>query len=355
MQRIFISYRRDDSAADMTDRVYEHLVRRWQRGVFMDIDSLKAGDLFANTIEENLQNCAVMLVMIGHYWASLTDEQGARRIDNPGDYPRMEVAAALKRGIRVIPVLVGNTPLPKREELPSEIAGLVDRQVLRLSREDFDADIERLMSSVAQDLPRKTWTETPLQALAVAVVLFLFGILAYFKLGHSLLPQKSRTEVSSSSIKNSKSALPSNDGKYRFGSAQQTDTGAAPQSSGSSSAKVLNISGKWGTALIQNVYSAGERATILFDFTQSGDTVMGTVTETTNEARNTTGILDGKIHDTVVSFYTKGETAWESGNTISYKEMYIGVLQKAGREIAFRRFNDVPSGGEVERFVASPK
>jgi hypothetical protein len=48
---------------------------------------------------------------------------------------------------------------------------------------------------------------------------------------------------------------------------------------------------------------------------------MGTVTETTNEARNTTGILDGKIHDTVVSFYTKGETAWESGNTISYKEM----------------------------------
>jgi hypothetical protein len=151
MQRIFISYRRDDSAADMTDRVYEHLVRRWQRRVFMDIDSLKAGDLFANTIEENLQNCAVMLVMIGHYWASLTDEQGARRIDNPGDYPRMEVAAALKRGIRVIPVLVGNTPLPKREELPSDIAGLVDRQVLRLSREDFDADIERLMSSVAQD------------------------------------------------------------------------------------------------------------------------------------------------------------------------------------------------------------
>ena len=82
---------------------------------------------------------------------------------------------------------------------------------------------------------------------------------------------------------------------------------------------------------------------------------MGTVTETTDEARNTTGILDGKIHHTVVSFYTKGETAWESGNTISYKEMYIGVLQKAGRKIAFRRFNDVPSGGEVERFVASPK
>jgi hypothetical protein len=233
----------------------------------------------------------------------------------------MEVAAALKRGIRVIPVLVGNTPLPKREELPSDIAGLVDRQVLRLSREDFDADMERLMSSVVPDLPRKTWTGMPLQALAVAAVLLLFGILAYFKLGHSLLPQKSRTEVSSSS------------------------------------AKVLNISGKWGTALIQNVYSPDERSTIVFDFTQSGDTVMGTVTETADGAKtvDTKGIVDGKIRDTVVSFYTKGETTWDSGNTIPYKKMYTGVLQKAGREIAFQRFNDVPSGGEVERFVATPK
>jgi TIR domain-containing protein len=354
MQGIFISYRRADSAADMTDRVYEHLVRRWQGCVFMDIDSLKAGDLFAKAIEQSLQNCAVMLVMIGHYWASLTDEQGARRIDNPGDYPRMEVAAALKRGIRVIPVLVGNTPLPKREELPRDIAGLLDRQVLRLSREEFDADMERLISSVAQELPRKTWTEMPLQTLAVAVVLLLFGILAYFTLGHRLFPQKSPTKDSSSSKNVAESAVPSIDRKHRVDTPQTIDAGTAPQGSIPSTG-VLNISGKWRTARIQNVYSPDEASTIVFEFTQSGDTVMGTVTETTDEVRNTTGIVDGKIRDTVVSFYTNGETTWESGNTIPYKEMYIGVLQKAGREIAFRRFDDVPSGGEVERFVASPK
>ena len=56
MSRIFISYRRDDTAADMTDRLYERLVRRWGRRVFMDIDSLVGGDLFAKAIEENLQN-----------------------------------------------------------------------------------------------------------------------------------------------------------------------------------------------------------------------------------------------------------------------------------------------------------
>ncbi len=320
MRRIFISYRRDDSAADMTDRVYEHLARRWPGRVFMDIDSLKAGDLFANKIDENLQNCVAMLVIMGHYWASLTDEQRARRIDNPGDYPRMEVAAALKRGIRVIPVLVGNTPLPKREELPSEIAGLVDRQVLRLSREDFDADMKRLMSSVARDLPRMTWTEVWWKALAVAVVLLLSGVLSYIKFGHSLFSHKSNAETSSSS------------------------------------AEVLNISGKWGTPLIQNAYSPTERSTIAFEFTQSGDTVVGSVTEMADEAKtvSTRGIVDGKIRDNVLSFYTKGET-WDSDNTIPYKETYTGVLRKAGREIDFQRFNDVPSGGEVERFIATPK
>jgi len=262
-----------------------------------------------------------MLVMMGHYWASLTDEQGARRIDNPGDYPRMEVAAALKRGIRVIPVLAGNTPLPKREELPGEIAGLVDRQVLRLSREDFDADMKRLMSSVALDLPRITWTEIPWKTLAVVAVFLLFSILTYIKFGHSLLSHKGSTETSSSSV------------------------------------KVLNISGKWGTPPIKNVYSPDERSTIVFEFTQAGETVVGSVTETADDEKtvSTKGIVDGKIHDNVLSFYTKGETTWDSGNTIPYKETYTGILQGAGREIAFQRFNDVPSGGEVERFIATPK
>jgi len=215
---------------------------------------------------------------------------------------------------------VGNTPLPKREELPSEIAGLVDRQVLRLSREDFDADMKRLMSSAARDLPRITWTEMPWKTLAVAVVLLLFGILTYIKLGHSLLSRKSSRQTSSSS------------------------------------AKILNLSGKWGTPLLQNVYSPNARSTVVFEFIQSGDTVVGSVREMADDTKtvSTKGIVDGKIRDNVLSFYTKGET-WDSGNTIPYKETYTGVLRKAGQEIAFQRSNDVPSGGEVERFIATPK
>jgi hypothetical protein len=159
MSRIFISYRRDDITADMTDRLYERLVRRWGRRVFMDIDSLVGGDLFAKAIEENLQNCAVVLVIIGRHWLWLTNEQGMRRIDDPGDYPRMEVAAALRRGIRVIPVLVGGAPLPKPEELPQDIAGLLDRQIVRVSRERFDADVQQLVAAVAREMPRRSWRD----------------------------------------------------------------------------------------------------------------------------------------------------------------------------------------------------
>jgi hypothetical protein len=164
-----------------------------------------------------------------------------------------------------------------------------------------------------------TWTEIPWKTLTVAVVL-LAGLLTYIKFGRSLFPHKSGAETSASS------------------------------------AEVLNISGKWGTSPIQNAYAANERSTIVFDFTQSGETVVGSVKEMADERKtvSTKGIVDGKIRDNVLSFYTKGET-WDSSSTVPYKETYTGVLGKGGREIAFQRFNDVASGGEVERFTATPK
>lgn len=200
MSRIFISYRRDDTASDMTDRLYERLVRRWGRRVFMDIDSLVGGDLFAKAIEENLQNCAVVLVMIGRYWTSLTDKHGARRIDDPGDYPRMEVAAALRRGIRVIPVIVGNVPLPTLEELPEELMGLLERQVVRISRERFDADVQRLITAVACEMPTKSWRDLPGRGIAAALLVVGIAAGAYFAFVDTSANRGSRKAVVPPSI-----------------------------------------------------------------------------------------------------------------------------------------------------------
>jgi TIR domain len=327
MHRIFISYRRDDSASDMTDRVYERLVRRWGGRVFMDIDSLTGGDLFANEIEENLQSCAVVLVMIGHYWASLTGEKGTRRIDNPLDYPRIEVSAALKRNVRIIPVLVGGASLPKREDLPQDIIGLLDREVVRISREDFDADMQRLMAAVAREMPRRSWREMPWQAIGIATLFVCFGTAAYLEFARKSTQATGdvRAVLSPVSKKNELGPVPTNDPETAVA---KTATSELPDSTRPTS--FPNVSGRWSTPTIRNVYSPNEQSSVLFEFTQEGSMLQGRVIET-NEGETggvSAPIIDGKIVNNVISFYTKGEYSGSNETAVPYKEMYTGVIKK---------------------------
>jgi hypothetical protein len=105
-QGIFLSYRREDAAP------YARLLQRELRErfpdaqVFMDLDSIEAGLPFAKVIRDAVDTCAVLVALIGRQWMTITGEEGRRRLDNPGDYVRFEVQAALERGVRVIPVLV---------------------------------------------------------------------------------------------------------------------------------------------------------------------------------------------------------------------------------------------------------
>jgi hypothetical protein len=357
MSRIFISYRRDDSAADMTDRLYERLHGYWGRRVFMDLDSLVGGDLFEKTIEENLRTCGVMLVIIGRHWASLTNEQGLRRIDDPRDYPRMEVAAALKRGVRIIPVLVGNAPLPKREELPQDIVGLLDRQYVRVSRERFSADVQHLIEAVALEMPRRSWWQLPWQALAGAAAALALAATAYFAIVGNDAPRDRAIDSPTDSSSAKGEASVSGESHKAAAKEEPIGTaGAAVDSSARAKTDVdkpvglVNVSGKWKTALITSAY--GSPSFILwFEFTQVDDKVLGTTIEA-DEGRSyaqgvSRAIIEGRVKNNVISFHTKGEDTQGP-----YKQMYVGTIQKGGREIAFRRYNDVVSGGATEAFVA---
>jgi hypothetical protein len=107
MSRIFISYRREDSGASagrLHDRLREHFGRD---NVFMDIDTIEPGLDFTDVIERTVASCDVLIALIGRQWLTSTDAAGQRRLDNPEDFVRLEIAAALKRNIRVIPALVG--------------------------------------------------------------------------------------------------------------------------------------------------------------------------------------------------------------------------------------------------------
>ena len=143
--RVFISYRRQETAYPagwLYDRLVDHLGRDQ---VFKDIDSIQLGDDFVEVIRRAVGSCDVLLALIGDVWLTVTDEDGRRRLDNPDDFVRLEIEAALARNVRVIPILVEGARMPKAEQLPPSLGALVRRQALELSPSRFDSDTSRLL------------------------------------------------------------------------------------------------------------------------------------------------------------------------------------------------------------------
>ena len=103
-------------------------------------------------IEESVGPCDVLIAVIGRHWLISSDEEGKRRIDNPEDFLRIEISTALKRDIRVIPVLLECASMPPSDDLPDELKSLVHRQALEVSHNRFMADSKRLIGAVEQAL-----------------------------------------------------------------------------------------------------------------------------------------------------------------------------------------------------------
>jgi predicted secreted protein len=150
--RIFISYRREDTAYP-AGWLYDRLADRFAKGqVFKDVDSIELGDDFVQVITAAVGSCDVLLTLIGDRWLTVTGEDGRRRLDDPDDFVRLEIEAALARNVRVIPILVEGARMPRAEELPSSLAGLVRRQALELSPARFEADTGRLLRVLDETL-----------------------------------------------------------------------------------------------------------------------------------------------------------------------------------------------------------
>jgi TIR domain len=153
--QIFISYRRDDSPGS-AGRLYDRLAARFARKqIFMDISHIACGVDFRKTVEETVGDCDVLIVVIGPQWLSSTDAQGVRRIDNPEDFVHVEIATALRRDVRVIPVLVDGALMPRSTDLPDDLKALVQRNALRVNASSCDGDCSRLISAVREGLKKR--------------------------------------------------------------------------------------------------------------------------------------------------------------------------------------------------------
>jgi hypothetical protein len=149
---IFISYRRED-AAYPAGWLYDRLVDHFGRDrVFKDIDSIAPGDDFVTVLTESVAACSVLLVLIGPQWLTVTDDEGLRRLDDPGDFVRLEVEAALVRDVLVVPVLVGGAKMPDADDLPPSLAPLTRRQALELSPSHFSFETSRLLRVLDETL-----------------------------------------------------------------------------------------------------------------------------------------------------------------------------------------------------------
>lgn len=145
---IAISYRRQDSSP-VAGRLYDRLQAEFGKGtVFMDFDSIPYGVDFREHIKTTLQRAKVVIAIIGPEWCGGRDPSN-RRIDDPTDFVRLEVASALENGIPIIPVLVNNTPMPDAKSLPPELEGLAFRNGLALDTGiDFHHHTDRLIAGI---------------------------------------------------------------------------------------------------------------------------------------------------------------------------------------------------------------
>ncbi len=146
VSKVFISYRRADSAPS-AGRIYDRLVTQFGReNVFKDVDDIPAGVRFGTYIQESLRQCSVMLVVIGRVWLNAEATEGGRRLDDPKDWVRIEVEMAFSLGLTVIPLLVDGARMPKAAELPESLQDLAQIQSIEVRNDpDFGHSMGRVI------------------------------------------------------------------------------------------------------------------------------------------------------------------------------------------------------------------
>ncbi len=172
MSAIFISYRREDTVGH-AGRIYDRLVARFgPERVYRDIDSGRPGEDFVETIRRRVAGCDVLLALIGPGWLKATDETGGWRLAQEGDLVRIEIATALERGVRVIPVLVQGAKMPRSGDLPVALSKLAHRNAVEIRDTQFDRDVSLLLEDLSPRSFHARWLR-PLTRPAVAIALAL--------------------------------------------------------------------------------------------------------------------------------------------------------------------------------------
>jgi WD40 repeat protein len=174
MDRVFISYRREDTKG-IAGRIYDRLQAKFGRElVFMDIDSIPFGADFHDFLGNQVKQARIVLLLIGPRWAEVQDGAGRRRLENPNDFVRIEVEVALQNKRTVIPILIDGAQMPEAQALPEPLQALsrLNAAVLDAGR-DFHSHMDRLIDAIEQKFSEpEPIIELPLPSSASAPVCY---------------------------------------------------------------------------------------------------------------------------------------------------------------------------------------
>ena len=273
MANVFISYRRED-AAGHAGRLCDRLTARFGHArVFMDLQDIAPGQDFAQSIDDTIAACQCVVVVIGPRWL----ENLQQRAPGGEDFVQHEIAAALRRSVTIIPVLVGGARMPSAGQLPAELAALGHRNALEVRDERFDEDAARLADAVGAHVPSGATSAGPLQSLrariiaATLVVAVLAGAVAAWR-GFSI-------------------------------STAPADNATVPEST------VAAFDGDW----IAEMQKEGQPPfRIRLTFVTAGDTITGMVRYPTGEGP----ILEPRLTGDVLTFQTSHVPQFESAPAI---------------------------------------
>ena len=293
--KIFISYRREDSAGH-SGRLHDSLQAHFgPENVFMDLDDIDSGQNFAEAIQSAIRSSDVVLAIIGKEWLTCSSG-GTRRIDMPTDFVRTEIGMALAHGVPVIPVLVQGAPMPLAPSLPEPLKQLASHDAHDLSDERWSYDVGRLIDATeklaGRRPPSKRW---PLfAAIAAVIAIAAVAAAAFFFL--------------------------------RTGQ------------------PAVTLAGNWSADV---TYDWGANYTERFVFKVDGDAVLGTA----SFLRVPRGIVDGSLAGDRLVFQTRTEEVRGDSNPLPVTHHYRGTI--TGDTIAFTMQTEGGSSTVPVEFTAT--
>ena len=197
-RKVFISYRRDDAAGfahAIHDRLVENLPKEQ---VFMDVVGIDPGADFVDKLKSTVNQSSVMLALIGKRW--LGENGGGRpRIHEPNDWIRTEVATAIERGVRIIPVMLDGASMPPAESLPEDLRPLTRMNAVDVRGSRLDADVWDLAGATITALGGKWPPDEPggkiYSVLAGLYALFAGAVVLLVMFGAMFMPEISASTV----------------------------------------------------------------------------------------------------------------------------------------------------------------